>query len=767
MNDEQSRAYLDQLIKLNPELGKFFTLTSKLNKTITQRIALDTTDNASKVAQKKAVDEFVKQIKFTGGDGVLGKFSKGLKSGFQDVSKFQSSLDALDNAIENTTDAVQKLELEKHRETAATKLAAVAVRGAAADMAMSIGKNAVGAIAGTAGKFVTQLQDNASATQISATLMSGAVDLAAGSASAAGKGISAAGGAMASFAKPGSPLQAAGLLVGLLGDAAAASAEGLGKLAKFGIEVLAKEVEKTVKAYNDMSAAGATFANGMTGMRNAALGAGLTVEQFSGVVTKHSTELASLGMSVGEGTKRIGGALKAGGDKMQTQLLKLGYSFQDQAGLVAETMKDMKGSSMGSFKSSNAAVAEQTQKYAENLRVISGITGEDAKKKMESVRQQAAQLGFQQKLAKMAPEQQASTLRAMSNMSDVTRKNFMDMVNFGSVINKEGAAMQAMSGGLANTVNETYDAWKNGNLDETQMRKINADNADQAKRDLLNNIDIGTAGAAGVGGLAGQLADSMGQELQFRNNWTKEAIAGAEGGVAAQKKATDDLTVGVMGAATAAQDLKVQLEKVLTVPIGKFAEVSGAMLQVVKDQLAQLGLDKSSSTPGKDPNEKSWWQKAGRGALEYGGMALGTAGGTAAGIGMGLPTAGIGALATPALAAAGGAGGSWLGSKAADLLGFANGGMPSGPNTGYPVMLHGTEAVVPLDAGRSIPVKISYPESAGSASPVGAAGGGNDLSGLMQQQINLMRELIGKSADQLDVFTTSRDIQQRLLTQSY
>ena len=191
------------------------------------------------------------------------------------------------------------------------------------------------------------------------------------------------------------------------------------------------------------------------------------------------------------------------------------------------------------------------------------------------------------------------------------------------------------------------------------------------------------------------------------------------------------------------------------------------MLQVVKDQLAQLGLDKSSSTPGKDPNEKSWWQKAGRGALEYGGMALGTAGGTAAGIGMGLPTAGIGALATPALAAAGGAGGSWLGSKAADLLGFANGGMPSGPNTGYPVMLHGTEAVVPLDAGRSIPVKISYPESAGSASPVGAAGGGNDLSGLMQQQINLMRELIGKSADQLDVFTTSRDIQQRLLTQSY
>ena len=32
--------------------------------------------------------------------------------------------------------------------------------------------------------------------------------------------------------------------------------------------------------------------------------------------------------------------------------------------------------------------------------------------------------------------------------------------------------------------------------------------------------------------------------------------------------------------------------------------------------------------------------------------------------------------------------------------------MASGPGSGYPVTLHGTEAVVPLSGGRNIPVKI-------------------------------------------------------------
>ena len=42
----------------------------------------------------------------------------------------------------------------------------------------------------------------------------------------------------------------------------------------------------------------------------------------------------------------------------------------------------------------------------------------------------------------------------------------------------------------------------------------------------------------------------------------------------------------------------------------------------------------------------------------------------------------------------------------ASLNPFASGGVSSGPSSGYAVALHGTEAVVPLPDGRSIPVTM-------------------------------------------------------------
>ena len=44
--------------------------------------------------------------------------------------------------------------------------------------------------------------------------------------------------------------------------------------------------------------------------------------------------------------------------------------------------------------------------------------------------------------------------------------------------------------------------------------------------------------------------------------------------------------------------------------------------------------------------------------------------------------------------------------KASEYPGFAKGGIARGPMSGYPAMLHGTEAVVPLSGGRNIPVEM-------------------------------------------------------------
>ena len=71
--------------------------------------------------------------------------------------------------------------------------------------------------------------------------------------------------------------------------------------------------------------------------------------------------------------------------------------------------------------------------------------------------------------------------------------------------------------------------------------------------------------------------------------------------------------------------------------------------------------------------------------------------------------------------------GSILGG-AADYLGFNDGGIASGPKSGYPVMLHGTEAVVPLPDGRTIPVSIKGDVGGGGQTNninISVTGGGN------------------------------------------
>jgi hypothetical protein len=60
--------------------------------------------------------------------------------------------------------------------------------------------------------------------------------------------------------------------------------------------------------------------------------------------------------------------------------------------------------------------------------------------------------------------------------------------------------------------------------------------------------------------------------------------------------------------------------------------------------------------------------------------------------------------------ASGGTGGSpfhvGMSGGSTTAFGFADGGIASGPTSGYPATLHGTEAIVPLSGGRSIPVEV-------------------------------------------------------------
>ncbi len=537
----------------------------------------------------------------------------------------------------------------------------------------------------------------------------------------------------------------------VLGPVISKLAGYFGKVSQEGLDLLQKEVQKTQKAFADASSSGALFADGMSGVRNSAHKTGLTVEQFSNVLKNNSTTLAASGLGVSEGAKRIGAAMEAGGEGAKKQLMNLGYSFEEQASMYAQVAADMNKNSMGR-KATDGQIAEQTMKYADNLRTIAAITGEDGKKKMEQARQEANQLAFRQKLAKLPLEQQEATKRAMANMSDIERKNFMDMVNFGSVINKEGAIYEATVDGAADKTAQALASFNAGTLDGAEQQKRNAEFSDRINKGIMEgNEALGTA-AAVAGSSLSSLAESMSKQVDFNNTYTESAVKAAQETLNSQKNTTDALTNSVNNIELSAQKMKVSLEENLGPAITKYSNQLIEAAESVEAMLKRLGL-----------KEKTGSESAGG---VVGGLA-GAAGGAAAGAAIGSVVPVIGTLAGGIIGALlGGYGGMTAGEKVGGAMGSssmpkgATGGIFSGPDSGYPVLMHGVEAITPIqnastgDASGNIGTGTKVSELPGDSSGMTSA---------ITALISNMQDQLSKQDEMIRILADNRDYTQRLM----
>ena len=630
--------------------------------------------------------------------------AKKVKEGTDTLEDHKEALDKATKAIEVMEDGDEKRELQRRRQAIQSAISAKEVEKAVSESATIMGTSVVTGV----GRFLKGLQDGTTSTQAATGLLSAGIDATEAGVVGLGKAAQSAGTSLLLTLNPYA--RAAGFALSTLGIAAETTAPALAKLAKFGVEYLSKEVEKTYKAFNQMSASGAMFADGMTGMVNAATESGLTIEQYSNVIKANSESLAAAGLSVSRGAIQIGEVLKLGDKTLRTQLLNLGYGFEEQAELVATVIKDMRGASAGPLRATNQQILEQTQKYADNLRIIASITGKDAKQKMEETRNQANQLLFQQNLAELDATQRQDIINAMGSMSEQQQKDFMDMVNFGTVINSTGAVLSATSASYSSLLNESAELAKTGNLNTENYLAIAAKYNTQIQQDFLAQRGIAATQAASIGGLGSEVASAMMGVINEIKNQTPEAIAAAKEAADKQKETTDGLTEAVVGAEVEFQNMKMIIQSELIGENGalvKFAEVTRSIITAFEDILLELNIG-SDELRNRREMEKTWWD-----ATKHIGAKMGQYGtlGAGAGAGVGL-LGGPGAPVTvPSGAVVGGAIGAvgGLAQGAIDIWKgeYSKGGVASGPISGYQATLHGTEAVVPLPDNRSIPVTVT------------------------------------------------------------
>mgnify|MGYP003114359296 CR=1 FL=1 len=85
---------------------------------------------------------------------------------------------------------------------------------------------------------------------------------------------------------------------------------------------------------------------------------------------------------------------------------------------------------------------------------------------------------------------------------------------------------------------------------------------------------------------------------------------------------------------------------------------------------------------------------------------------------------------------------------------FDDGGIATGPKSGYMAMLHGTEAVVPLPDGRSIPVKMSGNGGGNTFNITVNAGGITDRTDKRQMAREIGNQIQQEMARSMGVSTT-------------
>jgi hypothetical protein len=514
---------------LDKEIESIIGASSQLRKIFEDQMRVQRISNSSEMEVKKASLKMIKdtiaaQTSLKKSAESLHISIEGLKNQFNEgeltAEELSEELGYLRTQVAKTTDADKKAALIK----AKSELEEANARA----QANKIFKDSMGQVTGVALAGAMNAYTGAakkalaggSGLEVAASFMEAGIDTTNKATQAGANALSSFG---AATAGAGGKVGAFGIAASVAGAAVGFLSNQMSELAKAGIGFMLSQTTKMIAGFNQLSSSGAIFAGGMKEMISTSQGAGLTLEQFSKAVGENRDKLAAMGLGIGEASKRMAGAMRAGGDEARKQMYALGLSSEEQAGAYATVMQRLAGPTQ-TLKATNEQVAAATMKYVTDLKTLQSITGEDIKSKQDKIRQENDTLAFQQQLAKMAPEKAAALQAAMDNMTEGQRAALRERMIYGAVISKDLAVAEATNDGIRKNHELTYQAAKDGSLSAEKQRDIQMKTRSDIEKGALANEALARAQSdVAVGASKRNL-----EEMQYTGKFTEEAKKNAE-----------------------------------------------------------------------------------------------------------------------------------------------------------------------------------------------------------------------------------------------
>lgn len=236
-----------------------------------------------------------------------------------------------------------------------------------------------------------------------------------------------------------------------VGDSLSSAAGELGKIPVVGgllsatLGATAEAADKVYNSYTQLAATGASFDGSMRAMVNAATGAGLTFDQFAGVLARNSQALMLLGGTTEQGAKRfsdISKSIKNSG--LSDQLLKMGYTTEEindgMAGYIG-----IIGKTGALDKMSTEQVAQGSASYLKELDALAKITGKTRAEKQKEHEALMRDAQFRALTAKMTAEEQQQMMSFVTSFPESSQGAIKDMLATGTATTEAAVKFNAMN----------------------------------------------------------------------------------------------------------------------------------------------------------------------------------------------------------------------------------------------------------------------------------------------------------------------------------
>lgn len=371
-------------------------------------------------------------------------------------------------------------------------------------------------------------------------------------------------------------------------EIAAGALEGIAAVGGAAIGALETFSQRT----QELAQSGVILGEGVATFSNQVLESGITIGQYTKLVTENSDALRLIGGSAKAGSMQIL-SLRKQVIGAEEQFNRLGYSTEEIPNILTDFAESITYTGGTLSNMSSAEVQQRTADYAKNLRIIADITGKDAKARKEASRAAASEALNQNYLLKLQNNEVEGAFTAFGNISSIVGDTLGPQAaklwsqyntDVGTALDGQTALWEQANPEVAALLRDYRDKLRAGQLSTEEAQKGIVTALTNIPDEALKAAALRTSEYAYYSALGAKNLtefERVHEQILGTGQLIKTSIKDLEANMVAAKTTRDEITTGIVNLEATKQQLSVIQSKVAI----SIATLAGPMMSDALEKL--------------------------------------------------------------------------------------------------------------------------------------------------------------------------------------